>query len=856
MKTHIMRYLAGFAVCALLLGGLCLGGGAAASAAGSTLSLTAADKALLESSYQSLCGRLTERGYAQTSLTGAYNGMFVRDASIQAMAHLSRGDDEYARRLLEYMVRYHEELDMDYTVRAVAPLTDDAYGNTNAGTSSVPQNDGKNGFYADGTPTALYQTKAPNNRCAFTIVPSVSSVHSIRLYMNAAADTTVYLTDSYTGDLAAARGKATGGTGAGTGWKTFTFSKAVSVTPGKAYTIVVQTAAGGTGGVVYGSLNAGESYNYDGGWSTKSHAVWFGLNPAESGTGSAALDKETVLTFGKGAAAGQVLPAKVTGNNVVTAVRVVLGKKSGAAGNVVATLYKGKDEKGQKINTALVAADKLTAAGDWVTFAFSLPAGGTQSGDSYYLTLEAPDAKADSVVWYGKKSENLCVTTRRENGSTQTVTGDGYYDCRKSTIAPADSMIQVDAHYMLLHSWCLYMERAKDCAEKTAFFRESWPTIKKFANYFVKDHAAQYLHSTYSLVINPNFEHTLHMMRTMDLMTNCFTSQALHELSGIAVKQGEKALSAEWKTLADRIAAGVNKYMIVKSDTLNREPVYADRLDMDYSDNRAVPVFSFVCYAPVAAEWYAADEKAVANTYTWHRLLGSCNFNGIAMPDIYYPYDELACRHQSHGNSPRVHGRGNHVVGRMVGYELLYNSQVKDVGRLTELLRFLRKNSDKVYAEVWKTDGSKQDVGNQEQVSWIVYGLMTAQKRLAAGQSTTTASRGGNTTSTASRPAADPGGVLPGVSGSTLPAGSADADSAPDTDSGMPSPAESADDVSLTPGGDTSTSAGDVPAEASEQTPEKAGGGLWILWVGIAAGVLAIAAAAALLLRRRMGRKV
>ncbi len=318
-----MRLLAAASACALLVIGLCIGGGFAASSAGSRLTLNTADKTLLESSYQSLCDRLTERGYAQTSLTGAYNGMFVRDASIQAMAHLARGDDEYARSLLEYMIRYHEEMDMDYTIRVVAPLTDTAYDNTNASAAAGPRNDGKSGFFGSGT----MGTKQPNNACAFKITPSDSSIGGIRLYMNGAAKTMVYIMDSYTGDLSATRGKATGGIGSGTGWKTFTFPKAVSVTPSQTYYVVVQSAADASGAAVFGSTGTGESYNYDKGWSTQNHAIRFGLNTAEKPE-TAPAGREAVATFGKGAAVGQVLPAKVSGSDVVTAVRVVLGKRA------------------------------------------------------------------------------------------------------------------------------------------------------------------------------------------------------------------------------------------------------------------------------------------------------------------------------------------------------------------------------------------------------------------------------------------------------------------------------------------------------------------------------------------------
>ena len=42
---------------------------------------------LFRTTYESLRGRIHSNGYAPTSVTGAYKGMFTRDASIQIMAH-------------------------------------------------------------------------------------------------------------------------------------------------------------------------------------------------------------------------------------------------------------------------------------------------------------------------------------------------------------------------------------------------------------------------------------------------------------------------------------------------------------------------------------------------------------------------------------------------------------------------------------------------------------------------------------------------------------------------------------------------------------------------------------------------
>lgn len=45
-----------------------------------------AAKEMYKNTYANLTNRITNRGYAPTSLTGAYEGMFIRDSSIQVMA--------------------------------------------------------------------------------------------------------------------------------------------------------------------------------------------------------------------------------------------------------------------------------------------------------------------------------------------------------------------------------------------------------------------------------------------------------------------------------------------------------------------------------------------------------------------------------------------------------------------------------------------------------------------------------------------------------------------------------------------------------------------------------------------------
>src|SRR5689334_18068190 len=57
---------------------------------------------------QSLIDRVEESGYAPTSLTGAYVGMFGRDASIHALALDAIGRRDLAISVLRQLSRFHD----------------------------------------------------------------------------------------------------------------------------------------------------------------------------------------------------------------------------------------------------------------------------------------------------------------------------------------------------------------------------------------------------------------------------------------------------------------------------------------------------------------------------------------------------------------------------------------------------------------------------------------------------------------------------------------------------------------------------------------------------------------------------
>lgn len=91
------------------------------------VSLSSKGESIYQATYQTMLDRLNESGFAKTSLTGTYPGMFIRDASIQVMAHLAEGDMQCAKRILQYMAAYHRAINADYGVHVICDLAEEEW---------------------------------------------------------------------------------------------------------------------------------------------------------------------------------------------------------------------------------------------------------------------------------------------------------------------------------------------------------------------------------------------------------------------------------------------------------------------------------------------------------------------------------------------------------------------------------------------------------------------------------------------------------------------------------------------------------------------------------------------------------
>ena len=254
-----------------------------------TVTLSQKNQALYRTTYQTMLDRLQENGYAQTSLTGAYRGMFVRDASIQAMAHLANGDLDKAERILRYMTAYHMAIGDEFAVHimdTLAPTTlydyiDGKIVKGEAGTSTgsaISQKD---------VSRALYKVVLPGNSAAQKFTVPCKTITDIRVYLQITANSgTVHLSVGNQPEDASLATADYTITKTETGWINFHFDEPITVVPGTTYCFTVGAECDGNV-VAFGKAGGSPySYNYDkaafGGWREEKHALGFEICSDES----------------------------------------------------------------------------------------------------------------------------------------------------------------------------------------------------------------------------------------------------------------------------------------------------------------------------------------------------------------------------------------------------------------------------------------------------------------------------------------------------------------------------------------------------------------------------------------------
>ena len=790
--------------------------------------LTEADVDLFQNSYDILYNRITDRGYAITSLTGTYFGMFTRDSSIQAMAHVAYGDSDAARAILRYLLSCHAALGLTHGTHIIDEIKDEEYRNNYLKKESAPGG----GYYIAqrDCETAIYRINAPDNGAAQPFVPQNALIYGVEAHLNKTTDKDTVnvsiLTDYNDPSSAVCETTYTFGKNQ-SGWQTVVFDEPVAVTPGRTYYLKLQ-AAKGSGNVVWNGTTRGSnsqnSCNYDvaafGGWVEKPYDLAFEIvdfptsaaaqrftargnevcgaelcvytsaagmratvevradhtdpstslgsvelpldaagekvynvtfdaplsvrsgesydlvvtftgdgyarlmadpnTPAESfacGDGwvrvgydflaSAVFDTDRapLITLDGATAGVQELP---TGGELITAVKVLLLRDEQTSGEVVATLLKGDGADAQKIDVKSLPVAGLSTEPGWALFRFDLPLFKTPRDGNYYIRLETKDA-AGKVFWCGSTAVDRYVTAVEKDGERIAVAGEAGFEALRGQVRQISDYIQTDTTYMLIHAWMMYVNDNKGSEEDLRFIEESYPLIKKFANFFID--GSQYYNKKLNLIYNPSLEHSRkgRYWQSYDLITNVFASQALRELAEFAEKTGDAASAEKWLTRAKKIEKGIKDNLITEVDGLK---IYGEYYDAE-DGMKFYQGISWVNFAPVAAEWYAMDEEIMRNTYEIYKKYATVKMYGI---------NGLATDATLGTNEIR-----RELIGKGTAWELMFCAMIGDTDRVAEIMRLeavtAEKNRLTVYPESWISQSAVSDPGNQEHCAWQVYAV-------------------------------------------------------------------------------------------------------------------------------------
>lgn len=480
------------------------------------------------------------------------------------------------------------------------------------------------------------------------------------------------------------------------------FNQEIKVNPNQVYYFVLSAEAKHSVNWNYNPAVSKISYQFEEGvWKEIPLHFTYKILPEYSGE-----YRVPIFMIGDNQFGVQEIPSK---GEHVTAIDVILGNNKQKPGQATASLYKKEANRVVVVDEQVLDISHLSTSGDVVHIEFRLPIEMIDQNASYFLKISAKECEKDMLTWFGSKQIDQYVSENNDG----IVKGEASYVAYKSDVRKLSEHRQIDGNYMLIHAWCMFAKMAPDTKENREFIIQTYPIIKRFADSYLKQ---GYINMDNKLIKNDSFEHSREgrYWNSYDLITNTFTSQALHELSAIALTQNDEESSIRWNEQSEILRKGIESNLVTEVDG---KKIYAELYDID-NNMKLVQGMSWVNWAPMAAQWYAMDEKIMQNTYDIYQKYGSQDYQGYRMLDVVYDME--------------TKGFGNHVIGKGLAWEIMFNHGIDDVDKSNMLVAFILDNSTEngVYPETYQLGGTFSDVGNQEHASWQHYAMSYAYPQL------------------------------------------------------------------------------------------------------------------------------
>ncbi len=404
------------------------------------------------------------------------------------------------------------------------------------------------------------------------------------------------------------------------------------------------------------------------------------------------------------------------------------------AGNeLAAEIY---DSKGIKLADAKCCFDEQVVHG-WVQLKFTSPVK-LPDGEKCRVVLHAENEANDPIVYSGIKPDSkwLGSASQFEDGreihnpnnclSIVFDHGDVNYEYASPKYQILSELDQIDGQAHVIMAWALLALNRGE----TEFENKTYSVVAKLMD---RSTTGPYLLLDFGLRIKPGLvcnnvlEHSrdTQYWHAYDFLTQSFICSALENMIQVAKRRQDTVHAERWSYRLGRL-----NYNIMRNMTRDFEgdKIFYEMLLPTGREPEPFPGIGWINLAPIPAGWNSVDKEVFKNTIdTWHRV-ARIDWDGPQMTSSdWLPEGEV----DVYG-----HQMSNQVIGKVLGWDLIYCLRAGEYDRVCGMLDFIEKvNSTELIAEAFNYDPQSkswhlQDPGNGEQACWWCWAMIVIRQEV------------------------------------------------------------------------------------------------------------------------------
>jgi len=392
------------------------------------------------------------------------------------------------------------------------------------------------------------------------------------------------------------------------------------------------------------------------------------------------------------------------------------------------------DSKGVRQAIATRRFDKAVGS-SWVRLEFPSPVK-LVSGKQYRVVLRAEKGAVNPVVYAGLSDDEnpfraFQIDDSRYTDSSYNLSMVFDYGSLKHRqndrqIGIISKMDQIDGQAHVIMAWAMLARHRGE----TDFENRTYPVVAKLMDRsttepYLFPHVGARI--KIGLVCNVTFEHSRdgQYWHAYDFLTQSFICSALENMIEVAQRRQDTKSAERWTRRLKSLTTNIMQNM---TRNFEGRKIFYEMILPTGRTPEPFPGIGWLNLAPIPAGWKGIDKQVFKNTIdAWHRVAG-IEWDGPRMTSSdWLPEGETD-----------VFGRrvSNQVIGKVLGWDLVYCLRAREYDRVCEMLDFIEKiNSPELYAEAFNYDSNTkkwvlQDPGNGEQATWWCWAMVNIREKV------------------------------------------------------------------------------------------------------------------------------